>query len=162
MRNQLLAQHKIVRPVYLFTLFFLTLSGFAQMPIFKRYYIADIPGLGWLAEFYVTHYIHYLGAAIFLCISGYMITLYLLEYRKHIRITISGYVRVVMLLGIILSGAFLVYRNLSDVYLSSGFIIFLDIIHISLVIILFMVSFYAVIFKKSWVLPLTKEQLTLR
>jgi len=33
---------------YLITVIFLVLSGFGQMPIFKRYYIADIPGLGWL------------------------------------------------------------------------------------------------------------------
>ena len=44
---------------YVAILSFLTLSGFGQMPIFKRYYIADIPGLGWLAKFYITHYIHY-------------------------------------------------------------------------------------------------------
>ena len=37
-----------VRWFYLTTVFFLTLTGFGQMPIFKRYYIADIPGLGWL------------------------------------------------------------------------------------------------------------------
>ena len=38
--------HRFVRYVYLITVFFLTLTGFGQMPIFKRYYIADIPGLG--------------------------------------------------------------------------------------------------------------------
>ena len=41
---------RAVRYVYLITVFFLTLSGFGQMPIFKRYYIADIPGFGWLAR----------------------------------------------------------------------------------------------------------------
>ena len=52
-------------------MFFLVLTGFGQMPIFKRYYIADIPGLGWLAQFYVTHYLHYLGGAIILLLTGY-------------------------------------------------------------------------------------------
>jgi hypothetical protein len=51
--------NRAARYVYLITVLFLTLSGFGQMPIFKRYYIADIPGFGWLAQFYVTHYIHY-------------------------------------------------------------------------------------------------------
>jgi len=50
----------IIRYLYLITLFFLVLTGFGQMPVFKRYYIADIPGLGWLAQFFVTHYMHYL------------------------------------------------------------------------------------------------------
>ena len=44
------AIHSPVRYFFLATVFFLTLTGFGQMPIFKRYYIADIPGLGWLAD----------------------------------------------------------------------------------------------------------------
>ena len=53
---------KALRWAYILTLFVMVLTGFGQMPIFKRYYISDIPGMGWLAKFYVTHYIHYLGA----------------------------------------------------------------------------------------------------
>ena len=56
---------KIIRYLYLISLFFLVLTGFGQMPVFKRYYIADIPGLGWLAQFFVTHYMHYLFAILF-------------------------------------------------------------------------------------------------
>ncbi len=52
------------KPLYLLLLFVMGLTGFGQMPIFKRYYIADIPGLAWLADFYATHYIHYIGAVI--------------------------------------------------------------------------------------------------
>jgi hypothetical protein len=36
--------------IYGVTLFFITLSGFAQMPVFERYHISSLPGLGWLAE----------------------------------------------------------------------------------------------------------------
>ena len=61
---------------YLITLLFLTLTGFGQMPIFKRYYIADIPGLGWLAKFYITHFIHYLGAILILALLAYIILRY--------------------------------------------------------------------------------------
>ncbi|MDJ0667751.1 MAG: hypothetical protein QNJ61_10750, partial [Desulfobacterales bacterium] len=58
-----------MRAIYLTLLVFMGLSGFGQMPIFKRYYIADLPGLGWLAQFYTTHYIHYLGAILLLGIA---------------------------------------------------------------------------------------------
>ncbi len=51
-------------------LFLLALSGFAQMPIMKRYYIADIPGLGWLADFFATSLLHYAAAAAFLFLCG--------------------------------------------------------------------------------------------
>ena len=36
----------------------LGLTGMGQMPIFSRYYIADIPGLGWLGDYRVTAAAH--------------------------------------------------------------------------------------------------------
>ena len=135
---------------YLIAVFFLTLSGFGQMPIFKRYYIADIPGLGWLAEFYITHYIHYLVAILFLAFTSYMIIDYLLSKRKSRRVTITGYVRSALLAGILASGIFLVIRNLAGSNLSSDFIIFLDLCHLGLVMAFLFVSLVCLIYKKQW------------
>ena len=135
---------------YLIAVFFLTLSGFGQMPIFKRYYIADIPGLGWLAEFFITHYIHYLVAILFLAFTSYMIIDYLLSKRKSRRVTITGYVRSALLAGILASGIFLVIRNLAGSNLSSDFIIFLDLCHLGLVMAFLFVSLVCLIYKKQW------------
>ena len=135
---------------YLITIFFLTLTGFGQMPIFKRYYIADIPGLGWLAEFFVTHYIHYLGAILFLAFTGYMVVDYLMLKRKSQRLTATGYVRGAILIGILASGVFLVIRNLAGSNLSSGLIIFLDLSHLGLVMAFLFISLYCLIRKKHW------------
>jgi hypothetical protein len=139
-----------VRWFYLIAVFFLTLSGFGQMPIFKRYYIADIPGLGWLAEFYITHYIHYLVAILFLAFTAYMIIDYLLSKRKSRRVTVTGYVRSALLAGILASGIFLVIRNLAGSNLSSDFIIFLDLCHLGLVMAFLFVSLVCLIYKKQW------------
>jgi hypothetical protein len=139
-----------VRWTYLTTTFFLVLTGFGQMPIFKRYYIADIPGLGWLAEFFVTHYIHYLGAIVFLALAAYMITDHLIMKRNSRRMTASGYVRIAVLTGILVSGALLVIRNLTGTNLTPGFIIFLDISHLGLVMVFLFVSLYCLILKKHW------------
>ena len=135
---------------YLITILFLSLSGFGQMPIFKRYYIADIPGLGWLAEFFITHYIQYLAAILFLAFTAYMIIDYLLSQRKSRRMTASGYVRSALLAGILASGVFLVIRNLAGSHLSSDFIIFLDLCHLGLVMAFLFVSLYCFIYKKQW------------
>jgi hypothetical protein len=135
---------------YLITLFFLALSGFGQMPIFKRYYIADIPGLGWLAQFFVTHYIHYLAAILFLGFAAYMIIDYLILKRKSRRLTATGYIRAALLAGILASGFFLVIRNLAGSNLSSGFIIVLDLCHLGLVMAFLLVSLYGLVFKKQW------------
>ena len=139
-----------VRYVYLITVFLLTLTGFGQMPIFKRYYIADIPGLGWLAQFYVTHYIHYLAAIIILALVAYMAIDYLILQRKHLRLTASGYVRGAILAGILASGLLLVIRNLAGSRLAPQFIILLDLAHLGLVITFLMVTAYCLIFKKQW------------
>jgi hypothetical protein len=135
---------------YMTAIFFLTLTGFGQMPIFKRYYIADIPGLGWLADFLVTHYIHYLAAILFLAFAAYMILDYLVLKYKSRRMTASGYVRGALLAGILASGLFLVIRNLAGSNLSSGFIIVLDLCHLGLVMAFLFVSLYCLIFKKQW------------
>jgi hypothetical protein len=141
---------RTVRYVYWITVFLLTLTGFGQMPIFKRYYIADIPGLGWLAQFYVTHYIHYLAAILILALVAYMTIDYLILQRKHLRLTASGYVRGAILAGILVSGLLLVIRNLAGSRLDPRFIIFLDLAHLGLVITFLTVAGYCLIFKKQW------------
>ena len=142
--------NRFVRYIYIFTVFILALTGFGQMPIFKRYYIADIPGLGWLAQFYVTHYMHYLAAIVFFALSAYLIADYFMTNRKRIKLSVSGYVRGLILFGIITSGIFLVIRNLSGIYFSANFIIFLDLAHLGLVMLFLLFALYSVIAKKQW------------
>jgi formate dehydrogenase gamma subunit len=42
----------------------LFLSGFGQMPLYKRYMVADLPGLAWTADFGATLLLHYLAAMV--------------------------------------------------------------------------------------------------
>ena len=139
-----------MRWLYLTTTFLLVLTGFGQMPIFKRYYVADIPGLGWLAEFFVTHYIHYLGAIVLLALAAYMVTDHLILKRNSKRLTVSGFVRTAVLSGILVSGALLVMRNLTGSNSAPGFIIFMDLTHLGLVMLFLLVSLYCLIGKKQW------------
>jgi len=140
----------IIRYFYLITVFFLTLTGFGQMPIFKRYYIADIPGLGWLAKFYTTHYMHYLFAIFFIVIISFIITKYLLTGQKSIKITVSGYIRGAIVLGLVITGILLVIRNLAGSNFAPAFIIFLDLSHLVLVIMLLFAGVCCAVVKKSF------------
>ena len=140
----------IMRYLYLITIFFLVLTGFGQMPVFKRYYIADIPGLGWLGQFFVTHYLHYLFAILLLGITAFIITGYFLTNRKKIKITPSGYIRGAVLFGLVITGGLLVIRNLAVSNFPPDLIIFLDISHLTLVMVLLMAGLYCIIFKKKW------------
>jgi uncharacterized membrane protein (UPF0182 family) len=152
--NQNFADTRVIsRPfrwLYLTTTFLLVLTGFGQMPIFKRYYIADIPGLGWLAEFFVTHYIHYLGAIVLLALVAYLLSDYLILKHKSRRMTATGYIRIALLVGILVSGGLLVIRNLTGTNFTPEFIILLDVIHLGLVMVFLFVSLYCLIFKKHW------------
>ena len=136
--------------MYLLTVFFITLSGFGQMPIFKRYYIADIPGLEWLAKFYITHYIHYICAALIVGIASYTAADYLLLSGKKIRLTVTGYLRGTLIAGLIATGILLVIRNFEGYVFSHNLIIFLDLIHLALVMLFLLTSLYCLIFKKKW------------
>jgi cytochrome b subunit of formate dehydrogenase len=42
----------------------LFLSGFGQMPLYKRYMVSDLPGLAWTADFGATLLLHYVGAVV--------------------------------------------------------------------------------------------------
>ncbi|WP_321494857.1 FeS-binding protein [uncultured Desulfobacter sp.] len=90
----------------------LALTGMAQMPIFKRYYIADIPGFGWLAAYYTTHQIHYIAATVFLVLLFWMATEYLISRRRQWRITPMGRVRLLILAVIVISGVLRTVKNL--------------------------------------------------
>ncbi|MDY6790057.1 MAG: hypothetical protein SWH54_02195 [Thermodesulfobacteriota bacterium] len=143
-------QNKIIRYLYRATIFFLVLTGFGNMPIFKRYYIADIPGLGWLAEYYVTLYIHYLFAILLIGIISYIIIEYLVLRRKKIKITLSGYIRGSVVAGLLITGILLVIRNHEVSGFAPGFIIFLYLCHLTLVMVLLMTGLVSVIFNKKW------------
>ncbi|MFZ5651877.1 MAG: formate dehydrogenase subunit gamma [Bacillota bacterium] len=57
----------------------LVFSGFGQMPIYKRYLIADLPGMGWAADYSVTILIHYVAAMFFLMAVAYHIVFHLVR-----------------------------------------------------------------------------------
>lgn len=133
-----------------FIFFMLLLSGFAQMPIFKRYYIADLPGLGWLADFGVTHLIHYGFAIVFTFAVFYRWTFYVLEKRVGKKITgkwLAQAAGVVIILGVIISGFFLVARNLPGYRFSAGLITGFDIVHLGLVMMFLLFSLGMMIYR---------------
>ncbi len=139
-----------VRPVFLLLFFVMALTGFGQMPIFKRYYIADLPGLGWLAQFYVTHTIHYIGAALFLFLVVYCAVMYLGVLRKQFQLTCFAYVKVALLAAIVATGVFRVLKNLPDVVFSPGFTMFIDISHLAFVFAFIVVGIVTVLTKSPW------------
>ena len=142
--------NRSMRYLYVITVFFMALTGFGQMPIYKRYYLSDIPGFGWLANFWTTRYVHYIGAALLLGIVAYMVVQYVALDRRQYKISFSGYLRGTLLLGIVLTGILFVIKNFPVIVFSPEFIIALDLSHLGLVMAFLMVNLYCLVFKKRW------------
>jgi heme A synthase len=127
-------------------------TGFGQMPIFKRYYISDIPGMGWSADFYLTHYIHYLGAIFLFAFFAYIIVDYTLSGRNQFALTSSAYVRIVLLAGIVITGIFRVLKNMPEVVFSPDFTLFIDISHLGFMMLYLLMALFYRIMKSGWVM----------
>lgn len=141
---------KSLRYVYVFILLVLAFTGFGQMPIYRRYYISDIPGLGWSSDFYATHLIHYLGAIMLLALFTFCIADYYLSRRKYLRLTKAAYARIFFLGGLIVTGIFRVMKNLPDVFFSPGFILAVDLLHLLFAMLFLFSALFFLIFKKGW------------
>ena len=128
----------------------MAVTGLAQMPIFKRYYVADIPGLGWLAKFYFTHRLHYMGAIVFLALVAYVFTRFFLTVKRNYSLTLSAHVRIVLLAGIILTGVFRVLKNLPDVVFSPTFTLVIDISHLGFMMVYILAALLCMVFRSCW------------
>jgi len=138
------------KPLYLILLFIMGLSGFGQMPIFKRYYIADIPGLAWLADFYATHTMHYIGAVVLFVFFVYAAVVYLGLIRRQFQLTWAAYIRISLLALIAVTGIFRVLKNLPDVVFSPLFTMVIDISHLAFMMFLILFGILFIILKKGW------------
>jgi hypothetical protein len=148
-----------VRYGYGLLMFLLALTGFAQMPIFKRYYIADLPGLGWLAMFYVTHYLHYIGAVLILGLAAYFVTAYLRTRPEPPKLTPSGYLRAGLIGVILVTGLLLAVRNFPGYVFSPGVVIALDLAHLGSVFVFILTALYCWAFSKKWLISPSKGEL---
>jgi len=135
---------------YFLVLFALAFSGFGQMPVFKRYYLADIPLLGWTADFFITHRMHYIGAFLLLGLITYALVDFMLSKRRSVALTGSAYVRIVLLAGLLGTGILRVFKNLPDVSFSPDVTMFIDISHLTLTMLFLLSALLFLIMKRAW------------
>jgi hypothetical protein len=152
-RTPAMEENRFGRYLYFFSIFIMALTGFGQMPIYKRYYLADIPGFGWLADFIATRYVHYLGAVLLLALVSYFLWDYLFLRRKNRKITVNGFLRIALLAGIVGTGVLFVIKNFPVHYFSPQFIIFLNLCHLGFVMAFLFVNLFCLIRKKQWTIP---------
>jgi len=138
-------------PIWAFKLLIIVLavSGFSQMPISKRYYLADIPGLGWLANYYATHLLHYVAAILLLTLLIQALVRYARVWRAEYEPTPLGALRAGAWLLIAGSGILRVLKNRADVYFDPGQVIAIDFVHLGSVFLLGIVALAAALMRRQ-------------
>jgi len=131
--------------LFIFSVAALTLTGFMQMPLAKRYYLTAVPGLAWTGDFYLVHKLHYILACLLLFVVGVVMANWFRSWRGKLRLTGLGAARVVAVAGLCISGGLRVYRNLPGVTLHPTTIVTIEWVHLSLVMVLGMLALVAVV-----------------
>lgn len=149
---------RFLKSIYLFLLIVVTFTGFGQLPVFKRYYLADMPGFGWTADFYFTHYIHYLGAIFLIGLFSFLIVDFFLIGRKEFKLSLASYFRVFFLTAIVLTGIFRVLKNMPDILLSPGFTLLIDTAHLGFAMIFLLASLLFKILKRGWIISVKTNE----
>lgn len=71
--KKLVVRHSLVELIEHWVLaisgFVLLFSGFGQMPIYKRYWIAKLPGFQWSGDYRISLMVHYVAAAFFIGVA---------------------------------------------------------------------------------------------
>ena len=127
------------------------------MPVFKRYYLADIPGFGWTADFYLTHYIHYLGAVFLIGLFSFYAADFFLISRKKFKLSFASYLRILLLAAIVLTGIFRVLKNMPDILFSPNFTLLIDTTHLGFALIFLLVFFLFKILKIGWIVSVENQ-----
>jgi hypothetical protein len=110
----------------------LGLTGLGQMPVFARYGVASLPGLGWLGDFRITAGLHLALAAILLAALVALATVWLGAGGGRPRLTGSGRWRVGLYGGLAASGFLRVLENGPTPPVPPGLVRHLDWTHLGL------------------------------
>jgi len=133
--------------LFVFAMTGLGFTGMMQMPLAKRYYLTDVPGMAWTGDFFFVHKLHYVLAALLLFVVALAVMNWLLEWKNRLVLTRLGVVRAVLLGGLLVSGLLRVYRNMPSVTLDPMAILAIEWVHLGLAAVMGVIAL-AALFKK--------------
>ena len=140
----------VLKRLYPIVLTIALFSGFGNMPIYKRYYISSIPGLGWSGNFYINLNLHYISGFILLGLALYFSLVYLKTSTLKRRLTATGVLRTIFLGLSLLTGILLAIRNLADINFGFNAQIVVVFIHLLIAIFLMVLSIGCGLVRSPW------------
>lgn len=120
-----------------------------QMPLAKRYYLTDLPGMAWTGNFYFVHRLHYIVAAVFLLLLGVVVVNWFHFWRGRLSLTGLGWARVGVVAALVVSGGLRVYRNLPGVTMHPDAVMTIEWLHLVSVMVLGILALAALVRKSS-------------
>lgn len=142
---------KILYRIYGLALVVTIFTGFGNMPLWKRYYIADIPGMAWAGHFFRNVQVHYITGAMLLALAAYFIVAYFMMMRgRGIILGKTGVIRAVLLGFALLTGLVMAVKNLPGIDFPMGLLIAMNFSHMGSAMLLLFFTLGCVIAKSPW------------
>ncbi len=140
----------LAKGLYLLTIFGALFTGFGNMPLYKRYYIADLPGLGWTGDFYTNLYVHLICGAVLLAVSIYLALSYLSQ-RRATRLTKTGTIRAVILALALMSGILMAIKNMPSTHFSFEVGMTFNFLHMGMAMFFLVMALICFVGRWKWV-----------
>lgn len=126
-------------------------TGFGNMPLYGRYYVADLPGLGWSGNFFINVNVHILAGSLLLAMGVYAIATALIPGSLPAgRLSLSGKIRGSLMGLALVTGILMVIKNLPGVNFPLEVLMVSNFTHMGAAVLLMITALVAVIFRQPW------------
>jgi hypothetical protein len=143
--------HLLLKALYGLAAVVALFTGFGNMPLWGRYYVADIPGLAWSGDFFINVNVHILAGSLLLGIGIYAFTVSMVEGRlRNSRMTLSGRIRLSLLTMALATGILMVVKNLPGVHFPMAMLMVFNFTHMGAAILFMVAGVVALIFRHPW------------
>lgn len=143
--------HKPLGLAFIALVVVILFTGFGNMPLWKRYYIADIQGLRWAGHFYRNVQVHYVAGALLLALAAYFLVAYAFLRYQGVRLTKSGAVRAMLLSLALITGIIMAVKNLPGINFPVELLVAFNLSHMGSAVFFMLVSIGAFFARKPWV-----------
>ena len=145
------AFHPLLRFLYTIAVATALFTGFGNMPLWKRYYVADIPGLGWSGDFFINVNVHILAGSLLMALAVYaVIGALAVGHRDGGRLTFFGKTKGALLTVALATGILMVVKNLPGFSFSMQALMIFNFTHLAAAVLFLLFSLAALVFRQPW------------
>ncbi|MFW6237122.1 MAG: hypothetical protein ACOC3F_01930 [Desulfosudaceae bacterium] len=136
--------------LYLAAMTVILFTGFGNMPLYRRYYVTDLPGFAWTGNFLINVQVHYLAGAVLLGLAAYFMGAYAYLKKDGWRLTLTGRLRAMVVGLALLSGLAMALKNLAGVVYPFPLLVTMNFLHLTLAMIFLLLAAGCLIARAPW------------